>query len=368
MDTDILRFFELLRSGLWQKKADIKLFGKDTDWQTIYTLSFQQSVTAVVFDGIQTLPSELHPPRMLSLKWCSLTAQIEQANETINATLKEITQCLQTHAIPHVLLKGQGLASLYPHPLRRQCGDIDLFFKDSDFQSSKILFKTLKLPRLTCKTEKHTEYLWSNILLESHHIPHYFNYPPFNRYLKKIINQWYPNTGNYLTLKENRICIPPPTFNAIYLPMHILHHLLSEGVGLRQLCDWTILLHQENKRIDFYQLRKDISAFRFHRVMKALGYIAVQYLGLPEGKLPIPITSKDKKQGEKIIQHILEGGNFGKYSEEKTPQSANNFSARIHNYSQVCRHCYRYLRLAPEESLSYPFSKIRFFTVKLWRK
>lgn len=51
MDT-IQRFFALLRSGLWGKAVESSLFADgETDWDAIISMSMEQTVTALVFDG-----------------------------------------------------------------------------------------------------------------------------------------------------------------------------------------------------------------------------------------------------------------------------------------------------------------------------
>ena len=63
MNSPIVQFFELLKSGIWGTDIDMSVFHGDIDWNRIYCISEEQTVTALVFDGIARLPREKHPDK-----------------------------------------------------------------------------------------------------------------------------------------------------------------------------------------------------------------------------------------------------------------------------------------------------------------
>ena len=79
-------FFSLIRAGLWGTPPDTSLFSGMTParWQQLYRLASTQSLLSVFFDGINTLPPNLYPPRNLYLQLAAQTLQIEQANDRLN--------------------------------------------------------------------------------------------------------------------------------------------------------------------------------------------------------------------------------------------------------------------------------------------
>ena len=86
-----------------------------------------QSVTGILFDGIQQLTKTQRPPTEILLDWFGQTLHIESANIKHNKALASLVSYLRDEGVESRLLKGQGCASYYPNPLHRQCGDIDLF-------------------------------------------------------------------------------------------------------------------------------------------------------------------------------------------------------------------------------------------------
>lgn len=84
MDT-IQRFFALLRSGLWGKAVESSLFADgETDWDAIISMSMEQTVTALVFDGMETLPPALRPSKANVMKWFSMVVRVEQSNKLLD--------------------------------------------------------------------------------------------------------------------------------------------------------------------------------------------------------------------------------------------------------------------------------------------
>lgn len=52
---------------------------------------------------------------------------LEQRNKLLDAKAAELTRLFTDDGFRSCILKGQGVAKLYQHPYRRQCGDIDIW-------------------------------------------------------------------------------------------------------------------------------------------------------------------------------------------------------------------------------------------------
>ena len=89
------QFLELLRSGLWGKPADASIFQGEIDWKTILRLAKEQTVQVLVANGIETLPKELWPPKVVIFKLMEIktktASDIKMAStQSIAATKKDI--------------------------------------------------------------------------------------------------------------------------------------------------------------------------------------------------------------------------------------------------------------------------------------
>ena len=107
------------------------------------------------------------------------------------------------------------------------------------------------------------------------------------------------------------------TYNAMYIFVHLFYHMTASGVGLRQLCDWTMVLssngnHNDNHNIDANRLEEILKELGYLKAYKAMGAFLVEYLGLPEEQFPLALDEKDRKWVETIKKNILKRGNFGR--------------------------------------------------------
>ena len=58
-------FLELLSAAIWERSADSQLFESvDSNlWEQICELAIDQKVVALIFEGVLSLPPELHPEK-----------------------------------------------------------------------------------------------------------------------------------------------------------------------------------------------------------------------------------------------------------------------------------------------------------------
>ena len=89
-------------------------------------------------------------------------------------------------------------------------------------------------------SDKHASYSFHGVHIENHRIILRINNPAGNRYFQRLIQEWYPQHAETREIHEYPVSLPPVTFNALYIFMHAFVHFLNSGIGLRQVCDWTV--------------------------------------------------------------------------------------------------------------------------------
>lgn len=104
---------------------------------------------------------------------------------------------------------------------------------------------------------------------------------------------------------------PSDNFNAFYVFNHMWHHYLAGGVGLRQVCDWTMFLHSRAGKLDFTYLSQLLSEMKLMGPWQTFGCIVVNFLGLPKEEFPF-YDSNFNKRSQKVLNRILKEGNFGR--------------------------------------------------------
>lgn len=253
------------------------------------------------------------------------------------------------------MLKGQGVAMLYPNPLRRQSGDIDLWVEGNRGD----IYKTLKARWKVGETVIHHAdvEIFKDTPTEIHFIPS-FTYSPFlyrkyKKFFKRCADSQFANYD-----KTVGFAYPTPEFNAVYSLMHIFHHVLHEGIGLRQLLDYYYILRSLDKeqRLKVFEEMRHLGLAKF---AEAVMYVEQQMFGLePEFLLCKP----DGKTGRHLLEEIELAGNFGKY--DKRYQHVDRKS-RMDVYLHNVKRNFVFFKFAPGEVLWAPIWKPCHF---VWRK
>lgn len=302
-------FFELIQVALGHREK-LSHIPTESEWQSIYDTTKRQTLFGVAFIGVERLPIEQRPPQMLKLRWLGMIQSIENRNRLMNQRSVEVSAMFARDGYRSCILKGQGNATLYPQPLRRQSGDIDIWL---DGDRKEILRYTLKKFKDVPFKYQHVEFpYYKDIEVEVHYFPMYMQNPIGNYHLQRFFKQYKEQQfSNTVSLPEGAgsIAIPTPTFNAVYQLTHLFIHFIIEGVGLRHFLDYYYVLKhlQKAERADIVRTLKRINLYGFAR---AVMFVEHYVLGLEEEYLLTPV---DEKKGKRLVEEIMQGGNFGFY-------------------------------------------------------
>lgn len=352
-------FFELLKSGLWNISLNCDIFHdlSDTEWKEVYNISFKQTVMGITYDGITKLPIEYRPNKKLLLQWGLFTIKIEQNNLLINTILAEVFKYYKDQGLSPILLKGQGMGQYYPNPKHRQPGDIDIYFNSyEEYQQANHIVSKWDGVVLDEETTKHQSFNYKNVTIENHHT--YFEfYNEMNIRAWKRVMKYLPLCDNeFFQFEECKVVVPSPQMNAVYIFLHLFHHFLTIGVGLRQVCDWMCLLNAHSENIDSCLFERAINDLPIKRGVRALKYIAVNYLGFPRAKtIPVDIDSTQTKRDAKImLEDIMASGNFA-HDTEMMRNRKHGFTKSLYSYTLAMKRYMKIYPLCKSEVIAYPF-------------
>lgn len=347
----IKAFFILLRAGLWKKESIHKSFIplSDREWQELFYLSIQQTVDGIVYYGVQKLPDDWTPPRILHIRWTIRINQLEQLHEKMNNTVAEQAKLFRTNKIDAILLKGQGLAQYYDPTTSRSCGDIDWSFNNKKgFKRANELIRDNKLT-ISKQAGNSCFYHWKGI--ETEHHEHIFDIhnPLKKTYLQRLMES-YP-LEKKLWFSGEIVFTLHPILNMVQVNSHILKHMLSFGIGIRQLCDAARLYFHESKNINKMELLDIYSSLGILPWINLLHQLLVDFLGLPQEDLPIALDRSYNATW--MMEEILYAGNFGFYDNRYGVTDQSN-SRRNNRNSRLFRNMKKYLPYARQEAIWFP--------------
>lgn len=352
------QFFELIRSGLWGHDADPTLFDTGTNWQLLYRMAAMQSMTVIFADGVNTLPKGLMPPPDISRRLHLALSGTLHANRLLDSGISDLVTLLRGAGIEGVLLKGQGVARYYTIPEHRMCGDIDFYVGPDAFRRACKLLKASGARPLE-ESEKHSSFACNGVMIEIHRKVACGHSSLQDRRLQSWWSPLLDRRDELLAadFKGTRVYLPPARFDALFLLYHAANHMITGGVGLRQLCDWCRCLHTFRNSLDLQALESDIRKLKLQRFWKVFAWIAVNRLGLPEDEMPG--YSGYGKPAMLCLSIIMKEGNFGHFSDKVQSGSSGNMPSknRILRKMHTCRHVLgrqlELLRIFPKQVLTF---------------
>lgn len=357
-------FLELAQVSLGSRN-DLSRIPSAREWTAIYEESERQTISGVMLDGLEQLPVEQRPPQELLLQWIGVVQLIERRNVFINNRCRELQRMFVKDGFRCCLLKGQGNALLYPNPLSRQCGDIDIWVESDKCPGVK---KTVEYLASKCSADKlnvvyhHTEFsIWDDVEVEVHWRPSWRACPWYN----KRMQQWFKEQADeqfaYVDAGSG-LHIPTWEFNVVYQIQHMFLHVMQEGMGLRQIIDYYYLLKSKdrNKDVDAIPVLKYLGLYEF---AGAVMYVLREACGIASKYLICPV---DERRGQHLLDEIMLSGNFG--HKDKRNVGLHQTTGTQRSLGQLNRK-WRFLRDYPVEVLSGPFQvyHVIWRKLKLWR-
>lgn len=349
---------DLLRFTLNGKSFNHSL--SNDEWKTIYELVKKQTLTGILLEGIKKLPKEQCPPKQVLLQWFTNVENIRKRNQELNRLVIKVSQKFKKDGFKSVILKGQGNALLYPDPLLRTSGDIDIWL---DASKKDII----KYVRKYCPNEEivyhHAEFpVMKACNIEVHFTPSWMNNYFKNKKLQKLFREFKDKQFTHevsLPDSKEKICIPTIEFNRIYILLHIYRHLFDEGIGLRQILDYYYVLKQECSEEEKANSYKWIKELGMQRFCSAVMYMMQEVFGLESKYL---ICAPSVKEGKFLLDEIMRAGNFGKY-DERIVRKQNE--SHLHKYIRKIKRNSRFIKSYPNEVLWNPIFRLWQYC---WRK
>lgn len=286
---------------------------KDIDWVDFYAFCIRQGIVGVVFGGLEN--SGIKLPQKEFFDWIGTAEAIKVSNQIINERCGQISRFWEGMGYRSCILKGQANAMMYPKPELRCPGDIDIwvdFHKDvryeEDLAAEIIRIALRESPEGHFSLHHVTMPVYKDTLVEVHYRPifleNWWKDKKLQQYIDKIKNAQFENEVTLLNDKT-KICRLTDEFNALFLLLHMWHHLLSTRNNLKQLIDYYYLLTRSFSTNQKEKIGKLFQEFGVCKYASGIMWIEQQVLGLPRECL---IVGPDEKVGHILLKEILHYG------------------------------------------------------------
>lgn len=339
MTTAEQQYFALMRVALWQQPVE---FDGIPEWKGIMSIARHHTTEVLVADVASRLtgnnaPSDALLREMKASMRANLINQLElkQILTTAIATLRD-------NGIEPVLLKGFGLAVLYPNPNLRQFGDIDLFVGLQQFHEACKVLRTLP-----------GGYNWGDEVDSGRHYNIEFGQHPMevHRVSADVANP--KETIIYAAIEQDglvdnkqivnfegfRVTVPSNEFTVFFTFFHAWEHFMTTGVGWRQISDVAMALHtylglsvsSEKSSFDLDKLHTWLATMHLMEPWQTFGWLMVNRLGLPKTEMPFYDPSCSRK-AQKLYNRVMAEGNFRRPNHFKYHKPKSRIAKKTHSF------------------------------------
>ena len=274
--------------------------------EALLALHVQQGTGALVFPSVLTIPSVSSYARAQMRSVCVRTIQNQVP---LQYTLETAWRALEKAGIHAVLMKGAGLAALYPEPHYRSWGDIDLYVGPDQYHPACAVMRETFPNALKFDEEldhyKHYNLIADGISIEVHRVTVSLQHPRDERLYARMEREGMTRT-RALDVNGLEVMVPEPTFNALFVFLHSWEHMLSAGANIRQLCDLALLLRHYADCIDAPRLRRYLEDLHLMDVWRLYACILVQSLGFSADEVPF-YSPHTVVRAQKLLEDLLAG-------------------------------------------------------------
>lgn len=341
-------FFELLQTALGNRDKLSRVPNKN-EWMAIYQESERQSILGVMVDGLERLPDEQRPTQDILLQWIGLVQMIEPNTIKITKASKEAVKYFQNKGFACNLLKGSAVGRYYPNPNRRQSGDIDVWLDGGRERIYDFARKFDKDGKLYGVNYQHIHFhLFDDIPLEVHIWPSYLCNPFYNKIFHQFCAIHHP------VMEQS---LPSLAFDRVFILMHCYDHMMSSGVGFRQIMDYYYVLKQgfsEEEKDDSVRWIKKLGMYRF---ASGLMWLMLYAFGMEDKYL---LVEPNEKEGRFILQEVMMTGNMGHSDTRNWGSQKTAFKRFIYNLRRDAYLINHY----PQEIIFQPFFSLWLY---FWR-
>lgn len=282
------------------------LFGKEyapaegISWEEVYSECIRQTILAVV---VGEIPAEA--PFSVRIKWINAAGVHAASNDRTEEGHYLIHQLLESAGIPYTTLKGMATQSYYPDPEMRTLGDVDFLIRKEDADRCDTLLREKGFQAEANQLPYEWGYRRNGLEYELHlsvnGIPEGKAAAVTEGYLSGMIE-----ASQVTDAFAKPFRVPDVFRHGLVILLHTAKHMVGEGVGFRQICDWAVFAAHLGEEFPamFQEPLQKIGIWRYALVLSAVCSV---YIGMPAYSW---IPAYDPAFLDTVMEDLIRKGNF----------------------------------------------------------
>lgn len=292
-------FNELLKVSLGTRDQ-LSRVPASYEWNALLNDARHQSVSAVMSYGIERLPEEQRPSEAAWEHWLESRQNAAAGYKHYCRRAREITNRFVDAGFKCAVLKGVGIAQLYPIAECRKCADVDLWVSGPRREVMDWMRKEGRAEHVIW--HKVHASLPPDLHTDVHFHPTWL-YNPFNN--SRLQRFFDSNKASQMKVDESLgFAYPSARFDAVYTLAHTFRHFVAEGSSLRHIVDYFFILKalqpEERKAV-----MKQIRRLGIAKFAGAMMWVMKDLCGAPDEML---LCKPNKKEGMFFLDEIAKPG------------------------------------------------------------
>ncbi len=274
------------------------------DWNEIQTLAERQGLAAVLVDGIEQLPDSQKPPKDLLLQLIGDVLQsYEYRYELYRRAIAELAGFYREHGLKMMVLKGYACSLDWPKPEHRPCGDIDIWQFGKQKEADRLITREKGI-KVDTSHHHHTVFNWRGFTVENHYdFINTYRYSS-NKIIESLLKDLGRNDQYYVELYGERVFIPSPNLNALFLLRHSMMDFVASSMSMRQILDWAFFVEKHTNDIDWKWLLGVLDDCHMKEFFNLINAICVEDLVFKSTIFPFVQFVPNLK--ERVLDDILQ--------------------------------------------------------------
>lgn len=299
----------LLRKSLWGESLPLP---PEINWEIVDASAKAHAVISIVYDGVVKEAAEV--PTEFLQKWKTILLRGILQNQRLLLAQDELIAWFAEANIPAVVLKGSSVSRYYPQPELRVLGDIDILVGAADLETVNMLMESHGYQKREADHDFHIAYTRAGTYVEIHYNVTELPDSTGGRATQAVtthfledIHQGAVNNHWFPVLSESN--------QGISLLLHMIRHMFSTGIGLRQLCDWAVYMNCVDPVFFETQMIPVLSQCGLLQYAKVATSTCIHYLGLPDKGLSW-CADVEKNICAAFLADVFRSGNMGEANTE----------------------------------------------------
>lgn len=279
----------------------------ETDWHALLQEACDHAVPALLFEVIAPLEGQL--PQEVFGKSFEIARRVAANNLRIEFAQNQLVQVLEQAQIPYVILKGETAAVEYPNPESRLLGDVDFLVPMEKTEAVTEKMTALGYQHIWIPGDYHQVLKKAHLSLEMHMEVAGMPQGRHRAVMQDFFADIYEKS-RVLDRGMGAFRAPGKAHQGMTLLLHMQHHVLEWGMGLRHIMDWGCFVSSTAEdavwQEELIPILKKVGLFRFASVVTKMASV---YLGTA---CPDWVQGVSDELCHDFMKDIMNGGNFGR--------------------------------------------------------